>query len=98
MCCVLTLPLPVRRQTTKRVENEEEQQEQSEPRKEGRSALQGLHVRRLLRRFLGGYDPMVEEDQWQHVASVLHNVSQLQVRMRGSGLGEKTFGLGWVEW
>ena len=55
-----------------------EQQETSEKKK--KSALQGLHVRRLLRRFLGTeYDPLAARDEWQHVASVLHNVSQLQV-------------------
>jgi hypothetical protein len=39
-------------------------------------SIQGLHVRRLLRWFLG--EPERQPDDWQHVASVLCNVSQLQ--------------------
>ena len=48
------------------------------PQAQKKNLLVGLHVRRLLRWFLSQYDAAAEEDEWQHVASVLHNVSQLQ--------------------
>ncbi len=62
-------------------EQQEQEQEEGATTTKKFALLQGLHVRRLLRRFLGD-DPLAlaaRRDEWQHVASVLHNVSQLQV-------------------
>lgn len=41
-------------------------------------SLQGLNMRRLLRWFLSNYNPEAAQDDWQYVASVVCNVSQLQ--------------------
>ncbi|KAM3570308.1 hypothetical protein VYU27_007618 [Nannochloropsis oceanica] len=55
-----------------------EKKERKEKKEKTTSLLTGLHIRRLLRCFLSHYDPAAEEDEWQYVSSVLHNVTQLQ--------------------